>query len=589
MGPALEKVLSNVRYKVQSNKFMAFCPAHPDGEKNDRPSLHISRTMGEDGGRVVLHCFAGCPTPEIVERMGLEMKDLFDHNYEEEDEPAEKPTRSGKVVENTEHNVCDVHGNVQAIHVRKVYEGGGKDFAWKKPDGSFGGIKTKDVPLYNSPDISKAREGRGRIMLVEGEKACDALRAARIPSAATVTGSSTIPSDEVLKSLSGLSVVLWPDADEAGKRHMTQVAEKLVELGIEVRWFNWQNPPKKKGADAADHPALVSKDKEAIWNLAKELAASPAYGEKVDPKKGSAFFSVHRSRFDEYLQRKETGEGIMGLRTGFAKLDGLMGGLEKQESVLVGAMPGEGKSVFVTQVAVNVAEKEGERVLLQSSEMPGFTYSKRIAHALSGVPDDRREDAPRLTKSQIQQLREAHERLEAMPLQIDDVKPDIRRIRHNIETFQPRVVVIDHLHRMKGDGNNSRYIEVGKISEALAELKTVYPEITWVVAAQFSRDLAKRNDKRPNNSDFRDAGDVEADADWTLLFFRPGFHDGGKTDKGTVEVRCGKARHGEPFDTMLHNIENQAWFTESPAHVFQRPKLQVVGGQDEDAPPFRTR
>ncbi len=60
------------------NKFTARCPAHDDHD----PSLSI--TQGEDN-RILLHCFAGCSTENIVSAMGLALKDLFpesdDLNY----------------------------------------------------------------------------------------------------------------------------------------------------------------------------------------------------------------------------------------------------------------------------------------------------------------------------------------------------------------------------------------------------------------------------------------------------------------------------------------------------------------------------
>jgi hypothetical protein len=62
---ALDRVKPN-----GSNKWMACCPAH-----NDRsPSLSITEA---DGGKVLLHCFAGCDTRDVVSAMGLQMADLY--------------------------------------------------------------------------------------------------------------------------------------------------------------------------------------------------------------------------------------------------------------------------------------------------------------------------------------------------------------------------------------------------------------------------------------------------------------------------------------------------------------------------------
>ncbi|WP_065758846.1 virulence-associated protein E [Pseudomonas defluvii] len=90
MGSAcLDKVLNRLD-KVKSagaNKWKACCPAHDD--KN--PSLAISETSE---GVVLLKCWAGCTTNEIVSAIGLELRDLF---------PGEKQLRRGPSKAAIEH------------------------------------------------------------------------------------------------------------------------------------------------------------------------------------------------------------------------------------------------------------------------------------------------------------------------------------------------------------------------------------------------------------------------------------------------------------------------------------------------------
>ncbi|HDY96925.1 MAG TPA: virulence-associated protein E [Pseudomonas sabulinigri] len=68
----LEKVLERLD-KVRSNgagKWMACCPAHPD----QNPSLSIREATD---GRVLIHCWAGCETRDVMAAIGFEMRDLF--------------------------------------------------------------------------------------------------------------------------------------------------------------------------------------------------------------------------------------------------------------------------------------------------------------------------------------------------------------------------------------------------------------------------------------------------------------------------------------------------------------------------------
>jgi hypothetical protein len=64
--------LDSVR-KSGPDKWQARCPAHAD----KGPSLAIREL---DDGRVLLHCFAGCSTGEVLQAVGLNFSDLYPTN-----------------------------------------------------------------------------------------------------------------------------------------------------------------------------------------------------------------------------------------------------------------------------------------------------------------------------------------------------------------------------------------------------------------------------------------------------------------------------------------------------------------------------
>src|SRR3712207_2022060 len=69
---ALARVLERLEGVRQRNGgFMALCPAHDD----QRPSLSVSE--GDDG-KVLVRCFAGCETEEVLDALGLSIHDLFE-------------------------------------------------------------------------------------------------------------------------------------------------------------------------------------------------------------------------------------------------------------------------------------------------------------------------------------------------------------------------------------------------------------------------------------------------------------------------------------------------------------------------------
>lgn len=67
-------MLDNVRVTTR-NTWMARCPAHADRS----PSLCVK---GLGDGRILLHCFAGCDTGQILSKLGLTLSDLFPERLE---------------------------------------------------------------------------------------------------------------------------------------------------------------------------------------------------------------------------------------------------------------------------------------------------------------------------------------------------------------------------------------------------------------------------------------------------------------------------------------------------------------------------
>ncbi|OGO51921.1 MAG: hypothetical protein A2148_04545 [Chloroflexi bacterium RBG_16_68_14] len=88
------------------------------------------------------------------------------------------------------------------------------------------------------------------MVLTEGEKAADALRAVGVPAVGTVTGASVAPAADALRPLARLRPYLWGDADAPGERHMENVAQRLRGLGAPVCLIRW--PDALAGGDAAD-------------------------------------------------------------------------------------------------------------------------------------------------------------------------------------------------------------------------------------------------------------------------------------------------------------------------------------------------
>jgi hypothetical protein len=178
------------------------------------------------------------------------------------------------------HHIRDVDGKVVGTHVRENRLDG-KRMYW---DPKLNGTPVTSVPLYGSHEWRKW-SADDPIVLTEGEAARDALAARQINALGTVTGARVIPSPEVLALLHGRHVVLWPDNDELGRRHMQAIARHLDGKVASLRQVEWDDAPEH--GDAADYRAdprpLIEQAPE--WKAATSLNVVPLSAvDREDPQ-----------------------------------------------------------------------------------------------------------------------------------------------------------------------------------------------------------------------------------------------------------------------------------------------------------------
>src|SRR5215218_3274622 len=273
------------KYERRNGYYIASCPAHED----KKASLSVSE--GDDG-RALLNCFAGCETSDIVAALDLAMRDLFPPSTNGHTigprEAGGKPTRTWCI--------RDAEGELQAVHVRFDRDGG-KDCFWRLPGTSEWGLKGRKLPtlpLYGSEWVKEWPES-APVVLVEGEKARDALANIYPQTLGTVTGAESTPGPEALEVLRGRRVVLWPDNDGPGRAHMERIGAALQRIAAEVRIFGWPGAPAK--GDAADHPAVLSDDEKEQKTLLNNLISASRWVSQVSPAPNKGVTPVTPLRF----------------------------------------------------------------------------------------------------------------------------------------------------------------------------------------------------------------------------------------------------------------------------------------------------
>jgi len=218
---------------IQNNGagFTARCPAHEDRVN--------SLSIGESEGKILVHCHAGCSADAITGALGIRMTDLF----------LSDPNRTE--TKRIPYLIKDTNGYTVAIHERVEYSDGSKKYRWEM-DGEDGlqGFGVENLPLYGT-DLLKFKFTP--IIVTEGEKAAESLIRRGVRAVGTACGASACPSDDVLRPIcDGSQILLWPDNDDQGYRHMNAIAERLVGLGHEPYIIEWADSPRKGDADDFD-------------------------------------------------------------------------------------------------------------------------------------------------------------------------------------------------------------------------------------------------------------------------------------------------------------------------------------------------
>lgn len=241
--------------KPSKNGYEALCPAHDD--KN--PSLSINK--GEDE-RILLHCFAGCTTEDIVAAAGLTMSDLFPSNGNDNLEEGEIERIPDEI--QCTYPYHDENGNLLYEAVR--YQP--KTFKVRKPNENNTGYTwslngTRRV-LYNLPSIIKAKEAGVPVFVVEGEKDADNLHTF-IGAEACVTTSlfgagKWLP--EYTDALQGCDVVIFPDNDSPGISHAQGIIKALHGVAKSIKYVMLPGLPEK--GDVSDW-IEQGHSKEELW------------------------------------------------------------------------------------------------------------------------------------------------------------------------------------------------------------------------------------------------------------------------------------------------------------------------------------
>jgi replicative DNA helicase len=257
-----------------------------------------------------------------------------------------------------------------------------------------------------------------------------------------------------------------------------------------------------------------------------------------------------------------------GVKVGFHALDDLTTGFYPGDFIIIGGRPAMGKTSLVLDFALNVArtvvrEESKGSVAFFSLEMGGIQLAQRFISMMSGISARSIRQREPLSDQKYDRLAEACEDLFNLPIFIDDgsdinpleVRGKCRRLKseHGLS-----LVIVDYLQLMRGSRRtDNRVQEISEIARACKNMAKEL-EVPVIALSQLSRSVESREDKRPQLSDLRESGSIEAEADMVMLLYRDSYYKAKEEhrkevenfdDVQTAEVIVAKHRNG-PVGTV---------------------------------------
>ncbi|EEX38017.1 replicative DNA helicase [Vibrio metschnikovii] len=262
------------------------------------------------------------------------------------------------------------------------------------------------------------------------------------------------------------------------------------------------------------------------------------------------------------LLYKTPQDGVTGVNTGFTDLNKKTAGLQGSDLIIVAARPSMGKTTFAMNLCENAAMQQDKPVLIFSLEMPAEQIMMRMLASLSRVDqtkirtgqlDD--EDWARISSTMGMLMEKKNMFIDdSSALTPTEVRSRARRIAR--EHGGLSLIMVDYLQLMRVPSqSDNRTLEIAEISRSLKALAKEL-NVPVVALSQLNRSLEQRADKRPVNSDLRESGSIEQDADLIMFIYRDEVYHPDSPMKGIAEIIIGKQRNG-PIGSVRLTFQGQ--------------------------------
>jgi replicative DNA helicase len=262
---------------------------------------------------------------------------------------------------------------------------------------------------------------------------------------------------------------------------------------------------------------------------------------------------------------------ILGVPSGLSHLDGLLGGFQPSDLVILAARPSVGKTSLALNIAQHASMREGRRVAVFSLEMSKEQLALRLLSAESGI-NPRPLQTGFLEETDWSKIATVMNDMADAPLWIDDTPAlsvmELRTKARRLELEQRGLdlIVVDYLQLMQASVQTREPNRVQEVSEISRGLKMLARELKVPVLAlsQLSRNVEQRGDREPRLSDLRESGSLEQDSDVVVFLYREGDQDP-EAELEVVKAKVAKHRNGPIGEVPLQfRKANTRFYTMAP-------------------------
>ena len=327
---------------------------------------------------------------------------------------------------------------------------------------------------------------------------------------------------------------------------------------------------RRKMINAANQIASLAYNEESLVDTVMDEAEKAVFNVserrlKHDLVPISSVLSEYYDRIDDLAKRDDE---IFGVPTGFIDLDKLLSGLQPSDFLIIAGRPGQGKSGFLLSVAKNAALTHKKHVAVFSLEMSNEQVVQRLIAQQTGI-DSQRLRTGKLDDTEWSTFAHAIEVFSDTKIFLDDtpavtplqLRTKCRRLHME---YGLDLILVDYLQLMGGDTRNENRVQ--EVSYISRNLKVLARELNVPVlaAAQLSRAVEQRQDKRPVLSDLRESGSLEQDSDIVMFIYRPDQYEKDTVKQNVAEIIVAKHRNGPVgsveliFRSALAKFENAA-------------------------------